>query len=127
MTKTEKKVCTYGGGTDGYKDNSQLRIEDYVFPYGKLDPKNDWVGLAALVPWEVAEERHAVRLVNNGHLAHPMRMAVGALLIQRRLKCSDQWLAKHIGENPYLQYFIGMKEYGPAGPVSEWRGPSGDG
>jgi len=20
---------------------------------------------------------------------------------------------KHIGENPYLQYFIGMKEYGP--------------
>lgn len=35
-----------------------------------------------------------------------------ALLIQRRLKCSDQQLVKHVGENPYLQYFIGMKGYG---------------
>ena len=96
-----------------YKNNSQLRIEDFVFPYGKLDPENDWVKLAALVPWEIAEERYAARFVNNGHPAHPARMALGALLIQRRLKCSDQWLVKHIGENPYLQYFIGMKEYGP--------------
>ncbi len=96
-----------------YKDNSQLRMEDFIFPYGKLDPENDWVKLAALVPWEVAEERYAARFVNNGHPAHPARMALGALLIQRRLKCSDQWLVKHVGENPYLQYFIGMKEYGP--------------
>ena len=96
-----------------YKDNSQLGIEDFVFPYGKLDVENDWVRLAALVPWEVAEERYAARFVNNGHPAHPARMALGALLIQRRLKCSDKWLVKHIGENPYLQYFIGMKEYGP--------------
>ena len=95
-----------------YKDNSQLRIEDFVFPYGKLDSENDWVKLATLVPWEVAEERYAARFVNNGHPAHSARMALGALLIQRRLKCSDQWLVKHIGENPYLQYFIGMKEYG---------------
>ncbi len=96
-----------------YKDSSQLRIEDFVFPYGRLDPENDWVKLAALVPWDVAEKRYAARFVNNGHPAHPARMALGALLIQRRLKCSDQWLVKHVGENPYLQFFIGMKEYGP--------------
>ena len=96
-----------------YKDNGQLRIEDYVFPYGKLDRENDWVKLAELVPWDVAEERYAAQFSNNGHPAHPCRMALGALLIQRRLKCSGEWLVKHIGENPYLQYFIGMKEYGP--------------
>ncbi len=96
-----------------YKDNSQLRIEDFVFPYGKLDPENDWVKLAALVPWDVVEERYAAQFANNGHPAHPARMALGALLIQRRLKCSDEWLVKHVGENPYLQFFIGMKEYGP--------------
>ncbi len=96
-----------------YKDNSQLRIEDFMFPYGKLDPENDWIKLATLVPWDVVEERYAARFVNNGHPAHPARMALGALLIQRRLKCSDQWLVKHIGENPYLQFFVGMKEYGP--------------
>ncbi len=96
-----------------YKDHSQLRIDDFVFPYGDLDPENDWVKLADRVPWDVAEARYAVQFVNNGHPAHPARMALGALLIQRRLKCSDQWLVKHIGENPYLQFFIGMKEYGP--------------
>jgi len=80
-----------------YKDNSQLRIEDFAFPYGKLDPENDWVKLAALVPWDVAEERYAARFVNNGHAVHPARMALGALLIQGRLKCIDQWLVKHIG------------------------------
>ena len=95
-----------------YKDTSQQRIEDFVFPYGDLDPENDWVKLAALVPWETAEERYAAQFVNNGHPAHPCRMALGALLIQRRLKCSDEWVVKHVGENPYLQYFIGMKEYG---------------
>lgn len=96
-----------------YKDTRQLRIEDFVFPYGNLDPENDWVKLAALVPWDTAEERYAKQFVDNGHPAHPCRVALGALLIQRRLKCSDEWVVKHIGENPYLQYFIGMKEYGP--------------
>ena len=96
-----------------YKDNSQMRIEDFVFPYGELDPDNDWVKLAALVPWDTAEERYAAQFTDNGAPAHPCRVALGALLIQRRLKCSDRWLVKHIGENPYLQFFIGMKEYGP--------------
>ena len=43
-------------------------------------------------------------------------MAFGALLIKQRLKCSDEWVVKHISENPYLQYFIGMKEYGSSCP-----------
>ena len=96
-----------------YKDTRQLRIDDFVFPYGTLDPENDWVKLAKLVPWDTAEERYAAQFGDNGHPAHPCRVALGALLIQRRLKCSDEWLVKHIGENPYMQYFIGMKEYGP--------------
>jgi len=33
-----------------YKDNRRLRIEDFVFPDGKLDQENDWVKLAAIVP-----------------------------------------------------------------------------
>ena len=88
-----------------YKDTRQLRIEDYVFPYGDLDPKNDWIKLAALVLWETAWEQYAAQFVNNGAPAHPCRMALGALLIQRRLKCSDEWLVKYIGENPYMQFF----------------------
>ena len=96
-----------------YKDNSQMRIEEFVFPYGKLDPENDWVKLAALVPWDTAEEWYAAQFTDNGAPAHLCRVVLGSLLIQRRLKCSDRWLVKHIGENPYLQFFIGMKEYEP--------------
>lgn len=50
MGKGKGKACTYRGVERMYKDNSQLRIEDFVFPYGTLDPENDWVKLAALVP-----------------------------------------------------------------------------
>lgn len=64
-----------------YKDTGQLRIEDFVFPYGELNPENDWVKLAALVPWDVAEERYAAQFANNRHPDHPVRIALGALLI----------------------------------------------
>ena len=94
-----------------YKDSSQLRIEDFVFPYGRLDQENDWVKLAQIVPRETIEEGYAAQFVNNGHPAHPSRMAFGALVIKQRMKCSDKWVVKHISENPYLQYFIGMKGY----------------
>lgn len=45
-------------------------------------------------------------MLKNGHPAHPARMELGALMIQRRLKCSDEWLVKHMGEDPNLQYLI---------------------
>ena len=55
-----------------YKDNSQLRMEDFIFPYGKLDPENDWVKLAALVPWEIAEERYAAADSAAAEMQRPM-------------------------------------------------------
>lgn len=88
-----------------------MKFEDFVFPYGKLDAGNDWVKLAEIMAWDVIEKRYAAKFVNNGHPAHPARMAIGTLIIRERLKCSDEWTVKHISENPYLQYFIGMKEY----------------
>ena len=94
-----------------YRMNRQMRIEDFVFPYGQLDKNNEWVKLADLVPWDEAEEAYAKQFVNNGHPAHPARIALGALIIKQRLKCSDEWTVRHVSENPYLQYFLGMKEY----------------
>ncbi len=101
------------GAEEMYKGNSQLRIEDFVFPYGRLDPENDWIKLAALVPgtWR----RSGVHLIcEQRPPGTPAWMALGVLLIQRRLKCSDQLLVEHVSENPYLQFFIEMKECGCA-------------
>lgn len=94
-----------------YKRDNQLKLEDFIFPYGKLNPENDWVKLAVLIPWSDIEERYAGHFVNNGHPAHPVRIALGSLIIKQRLTCSDEWTVRHVIENPYLQYFLGMKEY----------------
>ncbi len=47
----------------------------------------------------------------SGHPAKPFRMALGALIIQKRKKLSDRALVAEIAENPYLQYFIGMERF----------------
>ena len=46
---TRKKLA-FGMVEKMYKESSQLRIEDFVFPYGTLDQENDWVRLAQIVP-----------------------------------------------------------------------------
>lgn len=94
-----------------YRMNRQMRIEDFVFPFGQLDKNNEWVKLAEIVPWNKAEDLYAQQFVNNGHPAHPARIALGALIIKQKLKCSDEWTVRHVSENPYLQYFLGLKEY----------------
>ena len=73
-----------------YKLDKQLRFEDFVFSYGKLDKENEWVRLAAIIPWDRIEEMYAKKFVNNGHPAHPARMALGSLLIKQMLRCSDE-------------------------------------
>lgn len=88
-----------------------MRIEDFVFPYVQLGKNSEWVKLADLVPWNEAEEACAKQFVNNGHPAHPARIALGALIIKQRLKYSDEWTVEHVSENPYLQFFLSLKEY----------------
>jgi hypothetical protein len=102
-----------------YKMEPQLKLEDFAFPYGSLNPENEWVRMSELMPWGAVEEKYSYRFVNNGHPAHPAQMALGSLIIKRRLKCSDEWVVRPISENPYLQYFIGMKEFSDACPFGE--------
>lgn len=86
-----------------YRKVQQLTFDDFVFPYGMLDPNNEWVRLAAIVPWDIAEQAYAKRFVDNGHPAYPERIALGACIIKQRLGCSDEWTVRHVSENPYLQ------------------------
>ena len=99
-----------------YKKETQLAFEDFVFPFGELDSENEWVKLAGLIPWDTVERAYAKQFVDNGHPAHSARIALGALLIKQRLKCSDEWTVRHVSENPYLQFFLGMKAYSSKAP-----------
>lgn len=99
-----------------YKKETQLAFEDFVFPFGNLDSENEWVKLAGLVPWETVEREYAKQFVDKGHPPHLARIALRALIIKQRLKCSDEWTVRHVSESPYLQFFLGMKEYSSKAP-----------
>jgi len=92
--------------------DGQMTVEDFILPFsGELRQDNRWVKLAGIVPWEAFEEKYASLFGEVGNPAKPARMALGALLIQAKLKTTDEETVLQISENVYLQYFIGQKEY----------------
>ena len=91
---------------------SQQTVEDFILPFGgKLDANNRWVRLTELIPWEELEKEYASHFSNVGPEAKPFRMALGALIIKEKCGFSDRETVEQITENPYLQYFIGLKEF----------------
>lgn len=92
--------------------------EDFEFPLeGKLSSDNRWVIMASLVPWSEFEGEYAKNFTEEmGAPALPFRMALGALIIKEKLGISDRETVEQIKENPYLQYFIGQRNYSNEAP-----------
>ena len=91
----------------------QMTFEDFNQSCGmKLDMNDEWIVVAGRVDWNAVEERYMEFFPSKrGRPALGARMALGALIIQLRMKLSDRRLVKEIGRNPYYQYFIGMAAY----------------
>jgi transposase, IS5 family len=98
-----------------YKKVEQLEteLENFELPFGgKLAEDNRWVIMAKIIPWTEVEEEYAKKFtLLLGAPAKSSRMALGALIIKEKLGISDRETVEQIRENPYLQYFIGMKRY----------------
>ena len=95
------------------KPSPQLTIDDFILPFsGRLSAENRWVQLAKIIPWDEIEKDYAFMFPSDrGNVAKPVRMALGSLIIQARCGYTDRETIQQITENPYLQYFIGFKEY----------------
>lgn len=93
--------------------SKQISVTDFGMPLGmKLDSENRWVKKAALIPWEEIELRYAELFKNQkGNVAKPLRLALGAVLIQTQYHFPDAEVPLQIQETPCLQYFCGMPEY----------------
>lgn len=91
----------------------QISLSDFGMPMGvTLSPDNRWVKKAELIPWESIELKYAALFKNHkGNVAKPLRLALGALLIQIDRRLSDEETPLQIQETPCLQYFCGMPEY----------------
>ncbi len=94
-------------------NRQQLEFPDFYLPFsGHLDPKNRWVALARLIPWELAEAiYHADLCQDSGQPIVPARVALGALLIKERQGLTDRETVETIAENPYTQFFLGLEEF----------------
>ena len=99
-------------------DTRQFNFSEFLLPFdGKLEAKNRWVQLSAMVPWQRFEKQYAALFSpDRGSPAKPFRMAFGALILKERLNCTDEELVEQIRENPYLQYFLGLEEFSNVAP-----------
>ena len=93
--------------------NGQISLADFKQPVGmNLKESNRWVKKAQTIPWPEIEKRYAALFTNRkGNVAKPLRLALGACIIQAEYGYSDEETALQIQENPYLQYFCGYSGY----------------
>ncbi len=103
-----------------YRDE-QISLTDFQQPLGmKLQEDNRWLKRAKLIPWKQLELRYAALFPSNtGNVAKPLRLALGALIIQQEYGYSDEEIPLQIQENTYLQYLCGYKSYDDSKPPFE--------
>jgi hypothetical protein len=97
-----------------YSEQQLILPSEFYLPFGgKLNSKNQWCQLAAMIPWPEIEIKYARNFKNlkSGQKAYSVRMALGALIIQNRKRLSDQETVDEITENPYMQYFLGLPSF----------------
>ncbi len=64
------------------------------------------------IPWDEIEHRYAKLFKNRKeNVAKPLRLALGACLIQSEYGFSDEETVLQIQEGPYLQFFCGFPQY----------------
>lgn len=101
---------------------NQINLLDEPEYFGgiALDPDNEWVKLAKLIPWHQFEEEYASSFLSGtGQPACSFRIALGSLLIKERYQFSDEETVAHITMNPYLQYFIGLEAFTHKSPFDQ--------
>ena len=101
------------------ENKRQQEFESFYLPFGgKLNPRNRWVLLANLIPWEEFEDKYAEHFAESGMgaPAKSFRVALGSILIKEKLRITDEETVEQIRETPHMQYLIGMEGYQDKGP-----------
>ena len=80
--------------------NGQISLADFKQPVGmNLKESNRWVKKAQTIPWPEIEKRYAALFTNRkGNVAKPLRLALGACIIQAEYGYSDEETALQIQE-----------------------------
>lgn len=98
--------------------NKQLAFENFNQPLGlHLNPENRWIKKAKTIPWDAIEDRCAELFPSNrGVPAKPLRMALGSLIIQKQIGCSEMAAVRIYRNRKNLSYckLHGIRLSGPS-------------
>jgi len=99
---------------------TQLTLDGFETPFERsMDKNNRWVKLSTCIPWdELSNAYYQSFNASTGRPAKAGRLVVGAVIIKHRLKLSDEETVAQIQENPYLQYFCGLKGFSIQAPFA---------
>ena len=89
-------------------ESEQISVfeNESFFQFQGLNPDNDWVRLAKLIPWAELERRYAQTFTSKlGNVGKPARMALGALIIKERYGFSDEDTVQEIRMNPSSVFY----------------------
>lgn len=98
-----------------YISQHQTKIGEFQTPVEfKLTPKNRWVKLAALIPWDTLVNIYHNKLDRTmGRKSVDARVVIGTLIIKHKLNFTDEETLQIISENPYMQFFLGLDVFHP--------------
>jgi IS5 family transposase len=74
-----------------------------------IDRKHELALLADSMDWDYFEREFAPLYGTVGQSSVPIRLMVGCLILKHLKNLGDETLAKEWVENPYMQYFCGMR------------------
>ena len=98
-----------------YISENQKKIEEFKTDFElSLDPKNRWIQLSSITPWDDLVNEYTKSL--NPKFGTPgidPRVAVGSLIVKHKLNLSDEETIRTIQENIFIQYFLGLDRYHP--------------
>ncbi len=96
-----------------YTPSNQLTLSGFSHPFDQeLSPKNRWVKLAEIIPWDALSSVYLKQLSSTlGRESIDVRMVIGAIIVKHKLHVSDRETVAMISENIYLQYFCGLTAF----------------
>ena len=96
-----------------YTSEKQTTLPGFETPFDvELDLNNRWATLAQIIPWDdLALAYYSTFASHYGRPAKDARMVIGAVIIKHKLCLSDEETIAQVKENPYLQYFVGLKKF----------------
>lgn len=98
-----------------YTSTRQQKIEEFKTDFElTINPKNRWVLLSSITPWDNLVGQYIKSLdPDKGAPALDPRIAVGSLIVKHKLNLSDEETVMTIQENIYIQYYLGLNTYHP--------------